>query len=136
MPELHLVENMDEKPRKRLNPTSEFIFVAFAPIWKERYHQKYYLSGQDAKFVKDFLKDNDGILEDIAEIQERAMLYIKDEFWTEMRHPAWGLVRHFNKYVPEIKKEVRKNICLKCRREIPKTFGGICPECERKELGR
>jgi hypothetical protein len=135
--DLRLVENTDEQPRKKkLNPTMEFIFVAFAPIWSERYkNQKYFVSGQDAKLVYSFLKDNPDILDDITEIQTRAMIYLKDEWWVEQRHPAWGLCRHFNKYIPETKKIVlKKNFCRKCFREIPRTFGSICPECEREQL--
>jgi hypothetical protein len=134
MTNLKLLDSPEPKKRK-LNDVAQFIFVAFVPVWLEKYpNKKYYISGQDSKLVKDFLKENEGILEDIDEVQIRASLYIKDEFWDEMKHPAWGLCRHFNKYIPEVKKVVNRNLCRNCQREIPRTFGNICPECERIEL--
>jgi len=131
MTELRLIENTP----KKLNETAQFIFYAFVPVWNERYpNQKYFLSGQDAKIIKEFLRDNPGIMDDFAEIQSRASLYIKDDWWAEQRHPAWGLVRHFNRYIPEAKKEVRRYLCKKCKRDIPRTIyethDQLCPYCE------
>ncbi len=120
----------EEKPKRKLNPTSEFIFCAFVPVWNERYpNQKYFLSGMDAKFVKEFLKDNPDI--EVNEIQSRAVLYIKDDWWSEQKHPAWGLVRHFNKYIPELKKEAkRKPIMIHCEycHKLRQPFG-CCEHC-------
>jgi hypothetical protein len=129
---LELLEKNPEKKR-RLNPTSEFIFYAFYPVWVTRYpNQKYYLSGQDATIIKKFLQDNPDILEDIAEIQSRASLYIKDDWWQEQRHPAWGLARHFNKYIPEIKKQPIKSkpmtiVCESCGKQ--RQVFGVCEWC-------
>ena len=127
MPELHLL-NSPEPKKKRYNIVQEFIFGAFYPIWATRYkNKKYYLQLQDGKLVKEFLNDNPDILDDIAEIQTRASLYIKDEWWIPQRHPAWGLVRHFNRYIPEAVKPLppKKIIQIKCEHcgELRPPFG-------------
>ena len=133
---LKIDENGEElpvkKPRK-LGIVAQFVFIGFAPAWVERYHEKYRMTGMDAKYVKEFLDLNADVMENIADIQLRAEVYLKDRFkaWEDQRHPVWGFVKHYNRYTPVKEKKVRMNVkteeCPHCFNLKP--VNGKCPTC-------
>jgi hypothetical protein len=59
----------------------------------------------------------------------------EDEFCAKNRiYDFIYFLKQFGRFKTKDYIIAKKNLCRKCAREIPKTFGTICPECERKEL--
>jgi hypothetical protein len=139
MTQLRLLNNEEELPKKRkFNDVAQFIFGVFVPVWNTRYpNEKYRMTGQDARDVKEFLAFNPDIMEEFAEAQSHAELYIKDEFeaWVESRHPVWGFVKHYNRYIPKKKRELPKTqyratfTCEHCGEQ--RGLYGECEHCHK-----
>ena len=91
-----------------------YILAELFKVEKERLTQRRYdKTGRDLRAAKELLEATD--MQDLMEtMSERIRLYLADDFWRPMKHPAYGLFNNWSRYEPVPEPRQAQAVMIEC----------------------
>ena len=123
------------------------LVVFFGGIWSKEKRQLYFSQKRDFSSAYDLIVAGMEMGLKVEDLQEQIELcmpqYLKDPYWDEQNHPAYGLFTQFNKFQPRVKKKFKASHlsafeCPNCTSDTPVFHKAdeLCPLLESVEVER